>query len=109
MSLFLRDLPDKVSGGIKVGSTIYLIRKVSNHVLETELIEIGRIGRPNVEVKWLSNGAYKYRLDLENNLVLALNESQRHRQEMKRWYTVWEPQRKLLIETFHRQAKTSGK
>lgn len=86
--------PDKVS----MGDTVYLVRKVSGHVLEMKLtaVSIGTI--PQAEVEWLKSYKYQYRLNLKENTVHAIDATQKHKDEMRLWYEVWEPQRKLLIK-----------
>lgn len=82
----------------KLGDTIYLVRKISKHLLETKLIAFSVGNVPQVEVEWLKSYKYQYRLNLETNTVHAIDATARHKEEMKLWYEVWEPQRKLLIK-----------
>ena len=94
--MMLVDLPAAVTGNIKIGSVIYLVRKVSGHVLETELTALGKQGRPLAEVEWLNQRSYRYKLDLEANVIHALDASIKHRADMRRLWEIWEPHRKLL-------------
>ncbi len=89
---FLGDTP------IEIGSTIYLVRKISGHLLETKLtaLSIGKV--PEVEVEWLKSYKYCYRLNLRDNTVHALDATHKHKEEMRLWYQLYEPQRKLLIK-----------
>jgi hypothetical protein len=99
--MMLADLPETYDKRIKVGSTIYLVRKLSGHILEMELTAVGNKGSAAVEVRWLTNHRYVYKLDLESNQVVALDATPKHRQEMKSLWMIWEPHRKLLKEYFH--------
>ena len=98
-----------------MGSTIYLVRKLSGHVLETKLIAVNIGTIPQVEVEWLKSYHYTYRVNLKENTIHALNATTKHKDEMKLWYNVWEPQRELLIKLCKEMAskekreKKSGK
>lgn len=94
----LKDLEHVFVDVPEIGCTIYLIRKLSGHVLETKLnaVSIGLV--PQVEVEWLKSYHYTYRLNLKENTVHAIDATQKHKDEMKLWYEVWETQRKLLIK-----------
>lgn len=83
---------------IAIGETVYLVRKISGHLLEMKLtaVSIGTV--PQVEVEWLKSYKYQYRLDLKKNTVHAIDATTKHKEEMKLWYEVWEPQRLLLIK-----------
>lgn len=100
MSLFVFDLPADFEARLKIGSTVYLVRKISGHIVECELTAIGKQGTPKAEVRWLNNGRYVYELNLERNEVIAQDATVKHRQEMRLWYTVWEPHRKALNVLF---------
>jgi hypothetical protein len=91
--MLLKDLPETYDKPMKVGSSVYLIRKISNHVTETILEEIGE---KHVEVRF--NLQNRYKLDLENNQVIALDATVKHRQDMKAWWTIWQPQRDTLLK-----------
>jgi hypothetical protein len=91
--MLLKDLPETYDKPMKVGSSVYLIRKISNHVTETILEEIGE---KHVEVRF--NLQHRYKLDLENNQVIALDATIRHKQEMKLMWYVWIPQRDTLLK-----------
>jgi hypothetical protein len=95
---FLKDLEECWLDAPVIGCTIYLVRKVSGHVLETKLnaVSIGTV--PQVEVEWLKSYKYQYRLNLKDNTVHAIDATTKHKDEMKLWYEVWEPQRKLLVK-----------
>lgn len=94
----LKDLADLKEFEISLGSTIYLVRKISGHVLETKLtaLSVGKV--PQVEVEWLKSYKYVYRLNLVDNTVNALEATHKHKEEMRLWYEIHEPQRKLLIK-----------
>src|SRR6185436_18758116 len=83
---------------VEIGSTIYLVRKISGHLLETKLTAYSTGKIPEVEVEWLKSYKYTYRLNLRDNKVNALDATHKHKEEMKLWYEVYEPQRKLLIK-----------
>jgi hypothetical protein len=91
--MLLKDLPETYDKPMKVGSSVYLVRKISNHVTETILEEIGE---RYVEVRF--NLQNRYKLDLEKNEVIALDATIKHRQDMKAWWTIWEPQRLTLLK-----------
>lgn len=94
----LSDLGFHQPTSIAIGETVYLVRKISGHLLEMKLtaVSIGTV--PQVEVEWLKSYKYQYRLDLKKNTVHAIDATQKHKEEMKLWYEIWEPQRKLLIK-----------
>lgn len=83
---------------LQIGSIVYLVRKLSGHILETKLnaVSVGLV--PQVEVEWLKSYHYTYRLNLKENTVHAIDATKKHKDEMKLWYEVWEPQRKLLVK-----------
>jgi hypothetical protein len=91
--MLLKDLPETYDKPMKIGSSVYLVRKISNHVTETTLEEIGE---KHVQVKF--DLQHRYKLDLEKNEVIALDATIKHRQEMKQWWTVWLPQRETLLK-----------
>lgn len=93
----------------KIGSVIYLVRKLSNHLIETRLTAFSVGAVPQVEVEWLKSARYQYRLNLKENTVLALDATAKHKEEMKLWYTIWEPQRKLLIKLCEENAAKEKK
>lgn len=89
--MLLKDLPDTYDKPIKIGSTIYLIRKISGHVTETELTDVND---HTVEVKFDNN--HRYRLDLTNNKVIAIDATMKHREDMVKWWQVWLPHLECL-------------
>ena len=94
---------------MQLGDTVNLIRKISNEVLEVELVEILAGQRlPMVVVRWKSDRA-KYKLDLEKNLVLAIDATANHRQAMRSWYTISEEHRIALTRLFWDMRKTGRK
>lgn len=107
--MMLSDLPESVTEALKLGDTVYLIRKVSGHVLEMELTSLGRQGRPLAEVAWKNQRCFTYKLDLELNEVIAQDASPKHRADMKRCWEVWEPHRKLLKELFYDSLRKAKK
>jgi hypothetical protein len=102
--MLLKDLPETYDKPMKVGSSVYLIRKISNHVTETILEEIGD---RYVEVRF--NLQNRYKLDLEKNEVIALDATVKHRQEMKLMWYVWIPQRETLLKMCQSQKKDTKK
>jgi len=85
---------------MQVGDTVNLVRKISNEILPVELVEVlSRTRSPAVVVRWKSDRA-RYKLDLDKNLVLAIDATASHRQSMRVWYTISEAHRKALTELF---------
>jgi hypothetical protein len=97
--MMLKDLEKFYDIPLSKGDSIYLIRKISEHVVETRLECVNEGGKPSADVEW--DMQHRYRLDLTSGKVAALNATQRHRQEMLAWYTLWEPQRIDLLYQFH--------
>lgn len=94
---------------MQLGDTVNLIRKISNEVLPVELIEVlDRNKTPAVVVRWKSDRA-RYKLDLEKNLVLAIDATTNHRQAMRVWYTISEEHRISLIRLFWDKRKKGRK
>ncbi len=94
---------------MQLGDTVNLIRKISNEVLHVELVEVLSGQRtPTVVVRWKSDRA-KYKLDLDKNLVLAIDATANHRQQMRVWYTISEDHRIALTRLFWDTRKTKGK
>jgi len=94
---------------MRLGDTVNLIRKISNEVLPVELIEVlVRSKTPAVVVRWKSDRA-RYKLDLDKNLVLAIDATPRSRQAMKVWYSISEEHRKALTELFWDMRKKGPK
>lgn len=83
---------------LKIGDIIYLVRKISGHLIECKLtaVNIGTI--PKVEVEWVKNYRFQYVLNLKDNTVHAVDATTKHKDEMKLWYTVFEGQIKPLIK-----------
>lgn len=93
---------------MQLGDTVHLIRKISKEVLPVELIEVLANQRvPVVVVRWKSDRA-KYKLDLERNLVLAIDATASHRQSMRVWYEISEEHRKELTELFWKTRKNGA-
>ncbi len=94
---------------MQLGDTVNLIRKISNEVLPVELIEVlSRQRTPAVVVRWKSDRA-RYKLDLEKNLVLAIDATQRSREAMRQWYTISEEHRIALTRLFWDTRKKGSK
>lgn len=93
---------------MQLGDTVHLIRKISKEVLRVELVEVLANQRlPMVVVRWKSDRA-KYKLDLEKNLVLAIDATANHRQSMRVWYEISEDHRIALTELFWRTRKNGA-
>jgi hypothetical protein len=94
---------------VQVGDTVNLVRKITGELLKVELTKVLVNGtRPCVEVEWrgkLGVGRSVYKLDLEKDEVLAIDSTPHHRQQMRRWYTIDEAQRKELTELFWSERK----
>lgn len=101
------ELPDISDKPIKIGSSIYLIRKISLEVLEVSLESISSGAKPYVEVRW--NNQHHYRLDLIGNKVNAIDSTTHHRQSMLAWYVIWEPHREKLIQLYQDYKKRKKK
>lgn len=85
---------------MQLGDTVNLVRKISNEVLRVELVEVlDRTKTPAVVVRWKSDRA-RYKLDLEKNLVLAIDATSNHRQQMRVWYSISEDHRIALTKLF---------
>lgn len=95
---FLKDLEHTFVDEPSIGCTVYLVRKISGHLLETKLTAFSTGKVPEVEVEWLKSYKYSYRLNLRDNNVRALDATHKHKEEMRLWYEIWEPQRKQLIK-----------
>lgn len=94
----LKDLEHLWLEESKIGDIVYLIRKISGHVVESKLTAVSIGAIPQVEVHWVKSERYTYRLNLKDNTVHAIDATTKHKDEMKTWYEIWEPQRKLLIK-----------
>ena len=107
--MLLKDIENVFLDAPVIGCTIYLVRKLSGHVLETKLnaVSVGTV--PQVEVEWIKSYHYTYRLNLKDNTVHALDATVKHKTEMKLWYEVWEPQRKLLVKLCEEMAAKEKK
>lgn len=93
---------------MQLGDTVNLVRKITHEILAVELVEVlAKQRTPCVVVRWKSDRA-RYKLDLERNLVLAIDATQSHRQAMRVWYEISEPHRKALTELFWSTRKTKG-
>lgn len=96
--MMLHELKEKQCEPLALGSDVFLIRKLSGHVVETKLTAIGTGVKPSVEVTWKNR--IEYKLDLTDNQVLAHDQPMKHREEMRLRYEIYEPQRKELIKLF---------
>lgn len=93
---------------MQLGDTVHLIRKISKEVLPVELVEVLANQRtPVVVVRWKSDRA-KYKLDLEKNLVLAIDATTSHRQAMRVWYEISEEHRIALTDLFWKTRKNGA-
>lgn len=90
---------------MQIGDTVNLVRKISNEVLHVELTQVlTKTSTPAVEVRWRSD-RHRYKLDLDKNLVLAIDATANHRQSMRVWYSISEEHRKALTELFWNMRK----
>jgi len=90
---------------MQIGDSVHLIRKITNEILPVTLANVLTKGStPMVEVYWKSN-RHRYKLDIEKNLVLAIDATNDHRQSMRIWYTISEPHRKELTELYWNMRK----
>lgn len=109
--LFLKDLNPWIEQ-LTPGDKIYLIRKVSLHALE--MIFDGYLTGTGaaVEVSWVKDKSFTYKLALEKNEVQAIDSSVKHRHEMKTRYEIYEPHRQILMKQwvlFNKKHKSKGK
>jgi len=94
---------------MQLGDKVNLVRKYTKEILPVELIEVlHRSPKPAVVVRWKSDRA-RYKLDLDKGLVLAIDATQHHRQQMRVWYEISEEHRKALTELFWITKKTGAK
>ncbi len=90
---------------MQIGDTVNLVRKITGELLPVTLTNVlTKTSNPMVEVRWKSD-RHRYKLDLEKNLVLAIDSTNDHRQSMRVWYTISEPHRKELTELFWNMRK----
>lgn len=95
---------------MQVGDTVNLVRKYTGDVLECELTEVlHRTPKPMVVVCWSKKRSATYKLDLDKNLVLAIDATANHRQSMRVWWEISEPHRKALTELFWKVRKEGKK
>lgn len=92
---------------MKIGDSVYIIRKYSNEKVECILLDIAE-NRKVVRVHWVKARGITYELDLVKNLVLCSG-SQRERSEIKRWFSVYEPHRISLLKLFEPKEKSKRK
>ena len=93
---------------MQVGDTVHLIRKISKEILHVELVEVlANQKAPAVLVRWKSDRA-RYKLDLDKNLVLAIDATTSHRQSMRVWYEISEEHRLALTDLFWKTRKNGG-
>lgn len=95
---FLKDLEQTFIDEPSMGSVVYLVRKISGHLIETKLTGLSTGKVPEVEVEWLKSYKYVYRLNLRDNVVRAVEATNKHKEEMRLWYEIYEPQRQQLIK-----------
>ena len=88
-----------------LGDTVNIIRKITNEptplVLDEALV---RQAKPTFVAYWKTQ-RHKYKLDIEKNEVLAIDATQHHRNEMRRWYTIDDADRQALTELFWKLKK----
>jgi hypothetical protein len=91
---------------MQIGDTVNLVRKITNEILPMQLTAVlSKAPSPMVEVRWKSD-RYRYKLDIDKNLVLAIDSTNDHRQSMRVWYTISEDHRRALTELFWNVRKT---
>lgn len=94
---------------MQVGDSVNLVRKYTGHILDTELVEVlWRTPRPAVVVRWKGHREL-FKLDLDKNLVLAIDATQHHRHQMRIWWEISEAHRKTLTELFWETRKKGKK
>lgn len=97
-----------VTPEVKPGDVVYLIRKVSGHVLEMVIEEASIGATAMIEVTWKNNRRLRYKLDADKDIVHALDSKQSHRDDMKIWYYIWGPHKEAL-RRFHEKTRIEAK
>lgn len=93
---------------MQLGDTVNLVRKYTGHVLDCELIEVlANRKTPCVVVRWKGHRD-TFQLDVDKNLVLAMEASQRERHQMRIWWGISEEHRKELTELFWKTRKNGA-
>ncbi len=93
---------------MQLGDTVNLVRKYTGHVLDCELMEVLAKGKtPMVVVRWRGHRE-SFKLDVDKNLVLAIDATQRHRHQMRIWWEISEEHRKALTELFWKTRKNGA-
>lgn len=95
--LYLKDLNPFVES-VSIDDDIYLVRKLSGHVLVMKIDALITGTKPAIEVYWSRRKACKYKLELTKNEVLAVDATTKHRNEMKVFWEIYEPHRLALIK-----------
>lgn len=107
-NLFLKDLNPFIES-LTMTDQVFLVRKLSGHVLTMSILGVLTGTNPAFEVCWTRQRALTYKLDLKNNLVIALETSQKHRTEMKVFWEVYEPHRIALIKLWESETAKNKK
>lgn len=85
---------------MQIGDTVKLIRKITGEVLPVQLGGVlTRSPKPAVEVYWKTERR-RYKLDLDKDIVHAIDATESHRQAMKAWYSVDAEDRIALTKLF---------
>lgn len=107
--MFVTELPElKDTPEVKSGDVVYLIRKVSGHVLEMVVEEASVGATAMIEVTWKKDRRLRYKLDADKDIVHALDSKQSHRDDMKIWYYIWKPHKEALRK-FHEKTRIEAK
>lgn len=94
---------------MQLGDTVNLVRKITNEKLALTLAEVlVHRSKPAVVAYWKSI-RNSYMLNLDTNEVLAIDMKPDHRQQMRRWYSIDEDDRKALTELFWATKKGAKK
>lgn len=92
-----------------IGDTVNLVRKITLEKLPLTLTEVlVHRSKPAVVACWKSI-RNSYLLNLDTNEVLAIDMKPDHRQQMRRWYTIDEDDRRALVELFWATKKGAKK
>lgn len=98
---------------MQTGDWVKLVRKITGEVLVVTLTELlTHSNKPVVEVEWKAErgiGVERYRLDLEKNVVSAVDGSQRYKASIRAWWLIDEDDRKQLLDTYWAARKNRRK
>lgn len=91
-----RELTEFDIGELNIGDKVFLVRKITGDVIETEIDSFSRTGKETIEV--IYDRRNRYKVFITSGKVESLTGTQSSRQTVRAWYCLWDTQKQPLLE-----------